>query len=43
MLLECLAVSATGRPRLKKNLGKKQRENESNLTNIFKAPMSFLT
>ena len=43
MLLECFAVSATGHPQLKKNLRQKQRENESTLTNITKAPMSFLT
>ena len=43
MLLECLTVSATGNPRLKKNLGQKQLENESTLTNITKAPISFLT
>ena len=41
ILLECLTVSAVGHPWLKKNLGGKQRENESTLTNISKAPMSF--
>ena len=34
ILLEFLTVSATGQPRLKKNLGQKQRENESTLANI---------
>ena len=43
ILLECLPVSATGHPRLKKSLGQKQSENESTLTNITKAPISFLT
>ena len=28
ILLECLTVSATGPPQLKKNLGQKQSENE---------------
>ena len=43
ILLERLTLSATGHPRLKKNLGEKQRENESTLRNITKASMSFLT
>ena len=37
MLLECLTASTTGHAHLKKNLGEKQRENESALTNITKA------
>ena len=36
MLLQCLTVSATGHPWLKKNLVQKQGENESTLTNITK-------
>ena len=39
ILVEYLTVSATGHLQLKKNLGKKQRKNESTLTNITKAPM----
>ena len=42
VILECLTVSATGHPQLKKNLGQKQRKNESTLTNITEAPMRFL-
>ena len=42
ILLECLTVSATGQPQLKKNLGQKQSENESALTSIINAPMWFL-
>ena len=42
ILVECLTVSAIGHPQLKKNLGKKQRKNESTLTYITKAPMWFL-
>ena len=34
ILVECLTVSATGHLRLKKNLGKKQRKNESTFTNM---------
>ena len=43
ILLECLSVSATGHPRLKKHLGEKQRENETILANITEASISFLT
>ena len=39
ILLECLTVSATGHPQLKKILGQKQSKNESTLTNISKASM----
>ena len=39
ILVECLAVSATGHLQSNKNLGKKQRKNESTFTNITKAPM----
>ena len=38
-ILERLTVSATVHLQLKKNLGQKQRKNESTFTNITKAPM----
>ena len=42
-LIRLSSVSANGHPRLKKNLGQKQRGNESTLTNITEASVSFLT
>ena len=39
VIIECLSLSVTGHPQLKKNLGQKQLKNESTLTNITKAPM----
>ena len=39
IILECLIVSPTCHPQLKKNLGRKQRRNESTLTNITEVPM----
>ena len=43
IFLEYLTVSGTGHARLKKNLGQKQRDSGSTLTNMTKVAMSFLT